>query len=286
MYSILPLQPLHGAIVASLAEEPGLTMEELQKRVQNRAGTDTSLQHIYRIVTKLTEAQIIMRQDGRVFLNLMWLSSMSQFAEQASQRTLQVYDAGERLPLDEGQRIILNVHSLQEIEVLWNQVLVRLYGILHTKILHKYNSHAWWQLRDDSVDTGFYGKLAERGIRCTWLFGNNTALDQEAAQKLNTVFRSAITEKPPFPTAGYNMTVYGDYILECLFPQSTCEYFEHLFQSEAYRKSLDENLLRKFFNTREDFHITLWRNAHQASILRSQIQHFFNTSSVKASHNK
>jgi hypothetical protein len=283
MFRVAPLHPLHNSLLELVSRHPELSMAELQEHLRKKYKTDTSLQHLYRIVGQMMDEQILIKRKGKISLNLMWLSYLSFYAEHARKTTLGAQSLDADLPKRDGEKKQFAVHSLVEVETVWNHLLVQLRRILNAEsTLHKYYSHAWWQYGQNHGDAGFYENLAKRGVRCRWLFGNDTYLDRQGAERIRGSFEAVIDPKPPFPTEGYNLNVYGDYVLECVFPDTMSKHLEAFFERVTSAKQFDREVLMDLFTMPCPCKVTLWKSKRQAELLRNQIEKRISALSKKA----
>ncbi len=271
MFSVAPLHPLHNGVLELVARHPEITMSELHERLRKTYKLKTSLQHLYRVVTQMEEEQVLVKMKGKVSLNLMWASYLSFYAERARRAAAQSVAAHANIPLKDGERRKYVAASLQEVEAIWNHLLVQLYHAVGGQTLHKYYSHAWWLLGKQAHDVGFYRELSSRGIRCQWLFGNDTPLDRAGAQKLKQIFTTVITDMPGFPKEGYNLNVYGDYVLECILPDKLAADLGAFFRGTASPDEFDADAFLDLCVRRTPCTVTVWRNAAQAQALRDKI---------------
>lgn len=268
MFRLDPVHPLFDAIVDIVAKEPGIPVSRLHERLAKN-GQAVTLQHLYRTVRKLGDEQMLLKTKGGLRVNLLWLTYLEYFAEKTKRTLLE--DAAERVvPLKQRQRVTFKVDTLHEVQTLWNHLLIQLYRASPQKYLFKYYSHAWWQLGKHTLDTGFYRKIKEKGVSCYWLYGNDTFLDREAAGKNKDLYASRIHPNAPFPKEGYNVNVYGEYVLECLFPEQIANHFALLFQARS-RSEFDADLFSDVFALKGPYKVSLWRNERQAAPLRAKI---------------
>ncbi len=277
MHCLDPLHPLFNAILEAVAAKPGITMGELHAVLKKNKNADAnvSLQHLYRVVTRMIDEQILLKLKGKLSLNLMWISYVEFFAQRAQKNTLEMLAKDEMFPLKDGQRRSFTAESLTSVETIWNHLLVQLYRVTQEKNLYKYNSHAWMQLGKHTIDRQFYEQLSARGIVCRWLFGNDTPLDRYGIAQNNPVFPSVIAPNPPFPTEGYSLTVYGEYMIECFLPENVASHLGKLFASAKDEKTFDRQVLLDLFSLKAKYKVTVWRNAEQAEILKKKMGFYF-----------
>lgn len=276
MFCLDPLHPIFNAILDIVSKSPGISMSELHSQLTKEKHIDVSLQHLYRTVTRMTDEQILLKTKGKVSVNLMWASYLQFFAEQTRKAAVHSQKNTPMLPLKEGERKVFELDTLADVETIWNHVLVQLYGMTpDVKMLFKYYSHAWWQLSDKTGQKEMYKRIADAGIRCHWLFGSTSFLDKHTAEINNKVFLAKCTDAPPFPAEGYNTNVYGDYILECIFPDNIAKHFAFLFRSVKSMEEFDARLVADLFSMKGKFKVTVWRNWRQAETVRAKIAQYF-----------
>src|SRR5947209_7617063 len=85
---ICPTDILSTTVIDILAHTPSLTVAELKKKLEQRK-VKVTLQHVYRVVTKLEEGQVLLKHKKTVSLNLLWLSYVELFAHGAREKLLQ-----------------------------------------------------------------------------------------------------------------------------------------------------------------------------------------------------
>ncbi len=271
MFLLDPVHPIYSTIVEVVSINPRVSIADLHSILKKKMRMSVSLAHLYRIVTRMIDTQILIKVHGEIMLNLMWVSYVGFIMQRAGK--IASHSGG--IVLKEGEKRVFEAHSLFEVEAIWNHILVSLYGMLRQKKLHKYYSHAWWQFGTNAEDAAFYRTLKEKGIECRWIFGSNTFLDREAAKSLNATFEAVVVKHPPFPEDGYSLNVYGDYIVESLLPESIAKHFSLFFSGVKSMKDFDQALFTDLFLMRGKYKVTVWRNPKQAQLLRQTLDQCF-----------
>lgn len=273
MFTLDPSSPLFNAAVDVVAQNPGISVGELHERLKSQAHIEVTLQHVYRLVTRLVEHRIFIKRKKSLRINLLWLSHVELFAQESKARLLEGQDLTTVASLKSGQRVQFAVRSVQEAQAMWHHILIQLNRIVppsEERALYKYYSHAWWLLHDEN-DLSFYDRIAKRGIRCHWLIGNDTYLDRRAVGKVEKIFTIALTDRPPFPEEGYNLNVFGDYVMECVFPTSVADHFALLFKNTKGAKDWKPQLLDDMFHLRAPVKVTVWKSEAKAKDLKAKI---------------
>jgi len=274
MFCLDPLHPLYNTVIEVVGAKPGITVADLHKELTKLHKLDVSLQHLYRTVNRLIEEQVLIKTKSALSLNLMWLSYIAFFADKGRSKLLEQREMG-GVQLKEGQRKQFDLDTLADVQTLWNHLLVQLHREAPQKYLFKYYSHVWWQLGRHALNPDFYKAIRERGVNCEWLYGNDTFLDRETLKRHGELFDWRIAKDPPFPKEGYNINIYGDCILECIFPERIAKHLALLFQSVKSLDEFDEGILDDIFAMKAKYKVTLWRSKAQASLLRAKITQFF-----------
>lgn len=275
MFTLDPLHPIFNAVLEIVSEQPGITVGALHAQLKKK-DIDVSLQHVYRTVTRLTDEQILVKTKGNVSINLMWASYLQFFAEKTKRAAVDMQKNTPLFPLKSGERKVFELDTLADVENMWNHILVQLYRVTpEENMLFKYYSHAWWQLGDKPGQRELYKRIADAGIRCHWLFGNTSPLDTLIAEQNQKVFLARCTDTPPFPAQGYNINVYGEYVLECIFPNNISSHFAMMFASSTKIDKQTQHIVSDLFRMRDRFKLTVWRNWKQADTVRAKIAEFF-----------
>ncbi len=277
MFVLDPLHPLFTAVLDIVASNPGIAMGELHAKLLKRREKDVrvTLQHAYRVVTRLIDEQILLKTKGKLSVNLMWLSYVEFFAEKAKKTIGASAHKANVLPLEPNKRATFHASTLLDVQTIWNHLLVQLNRMTQEKFLFKYYSHAWWQVGRNALDAEFYRRIRDKGVHCYWLYGGDTFLDHSAANENQDLFETRIVQDAPFPNDGYNVNVYGEYIMECIFPDKIARQLGFLFESVGSKEKFDEDLLADIFAEKAEYKVTLWRHKKQAATVRAQIAKYF-----------
>ncbi len=273
MFCLDPVHPLFDAIMQVVTKEPGIAVGDLHKKLKAQK-IHVTLQHLYRKVNELVDAQILLKQKTALTTNMMFLSYLEYFAF-ARKDALQQTKSLNVFPLKAGQRVQFEAHSLLEVQTLWNHLLVQAHHVAPQKYMFKYYSHAWWVWSKRTLDAKFYKKIYEKGVRCLWLYGNNTYLDREAASMYPDLFESRIALDVPFPCEGYNLNIYGDYIFECVLPDHVARHLALIFKTISSTKKEDLSVIDDVFSMRADYKVTVWHNAKQSAKMQKDISRYF-----------
>jgi predicted transcriptional regulator len=286
MFVFDPLDKLCDATIDIVADRPGITVSELHERLCKRESV--TLQHVYRIISRLIDTQVLIKRKRGLSLNLLWLSHVELLVQSAKEKLLEAPDVSFLAELADGKRVTLPAQSLQQVQALWHHLLIQLNTIVPRtgdRMLHKYYSHPLWLLHAEG-DKSFYERIAKKGIRCFWLLGNETYLDMRAVESYKHLFRIAVTDKSPFPTEGYNVNVIGDFVIECVFPKVIQDHVEMLCKSVTCEEDWKPELLDSLFHIKAPFMVTVWKSAQRAAQLRPKIERLIPEPAVRSGSKK
>lgn len=272
MFQIDPSDELTSAILHVVAERPGLSVADLHTALKKKKSV--TLQHLYRKLNQLIEGEILIKRKGLLTANLLWLSYLQFFASEAKEALAKETSLAV-FPLKKGQRVSFSADSMNGVQTLWHHLLVQLHRQQPQKKLHKYYSHAWWVWNKRTLDVQFYRKILAAGVRCLWLYGNNTPLDRGAVTMYPDLLDSRIALDAPFPAEGYNLNVYGDYIFECTFPPHIARHLDLVFHSVQSHDKKDLAIIDDIFDMEAEFKITVWNNPTLALKFQKDIERYF-----------
>lgn len=273
MFSIDPADALMDVILRTVAQHPGISVADLHAALRKKKRSVT-LQHLYRKVNQLIDEEILIKRKATLTVNLMWLSYLEFFASEAK-KSVAKNTALTVFPLREGQRVAFAADTMNAVQTLWHHLLVQLHRTAPQPTLYKYYSHAWWVWNKRTLDVAFYKKIYDSGVRCLWLYGNNTDLDRSAVTMYPDILESRISLDVALPAEGYNLNVYGDYVFECIFPAHIARHLDLVFHATLSKKKEELAIIDDIFAMQAEYSVTVWRNATLAEKFRKQIGQYF-----------
>lgn len=281
MFSVHPLHPQQNAILEILGRKGELTMAELHSALNEKRGTRVSLQHVYRIVTQMTDHQMLVKSGKSVSLNLMWLAYLHFFANRSMAGALKRHQDLNIFPLKPGERRTVRADSFIALDTLWTHILVQLDSMLNPATWHTYNAHAWWQLLKMNADTSFYSNLQAKNAVCYGLYGNDTPLDRLGIGIIQSAsFPSVIDGEPPFPKEGFILVVCGEYVVQSVLPDGLSRQLAFFFANTKSPGEFDEKIFMDIIRMPAACPIVIRRDAAEAEALRKKIARFFREKTV------
>ncbi len=272
MFAIDPADELMDAVIRAVAESPGISVAGLHATLKKKRSV--TLQHLYRKVNQLIDEEVLIKRKSTLTLNLLWLSYLQYFASE-SKKEMAKNSALSVFPLKKNQRVTFTADTLNGVQTLWHHLLIQLHRTAPQKMLYKYYSHAWWVWNKRTLDVKFYKKIYDSGVRCLWLYGNNTFLDRQAVNMYPDILESRISIDVALPGEGYNLNVYGDYVFECVLPAHIARHLDLVFHSATSTKQDELALIDDVFAMQAEFTVTVWHNPALAQKFQKQIGQYF-----------
>lgn len=272
MPTLDPLHPLQSAILEVLVAAPGVTMSELHVRVMNDCKVDVSLQNLYRTVGQMIEAQLLIREKGKISLNAVWASHLTRFAEEAKKQYLDNTPSTLDLPTADGGKKEFLAESLGALDPLWNHILRTIAGIYDDPEWYEYNAHPWHFLGFTETERRLYESLGTRGHK---LYGNDSFLDHYGVKLNASGDDVAVAADSPFPKEGYSLWLCGDYIVDCVFPETLSKHFAFFFQTVQTIDQFHADLFADIFRMKARCRLLVWKSAKEAALLRAKFLPYF-----------
>ncbi len=262
-----PLHPIHGGILECLAKWPNLDMEELHKEL-GKIRVSVSLPNLYRTVSQMIDVQMLVRSKGKVSLHGAWIAHLQSFADTVSASQ---HDAEKEasFALAEGERREYVAQSLAQLDPVWFHVLIQCAETEKDHDWYAYNSHPWHVIGMNETELNGYRAIAAKGISCRMVYGNDDFLTRYALKLIKVPrFRASVQPKAALPKDGYAVWVCGEYVVECLFPESLTKRFRYFFNVATSLEEFEPELFADVFKMKARVKLTLRRNKKDADGIR------------------
>lgn len=276
MSNLDPLHPLQSSILELLAQEPGLRVSELHQRLQERRERGVSLQNVYRTAAQLVDHQVLARTNNRLFLNLVWVSQLAHFAENAKANYLESDHVRIVLPQKDGDQREYTAQTLRGLDPTWNDLLLQIAALSNERTWYAFNSHPWYALGMPDTEQRLYQSLAAQKIKTHLLFGNNSFLDRYGGSlTVAEDFITALADQTPFPAEGYALWLAGDFVLEVIFPDVVANHFALFFKTVNSPEEFDPQLFSDVFKMKAYCRLTVTLDRARVQTLRKKLAAYF-----------
>jgi len=275
-----PIHPVQSAILETLAAKQALTINDLHAEV-SAGGVPLSKPNLYRAVSQLIDAQVLVRNAGTISLNLLWIAQVHGFWDTICATYLSESPGEFSFILKEGERREFYSDSLLNLDPIWSHVLA---NMTKTKQKHPtfiYNSHPWYSLGMRETETRVYKGLTASGHVCALCYGNDTFLDRYGDKLIRVKnFHTHILPELSFPKEGYALWVSDDHVLECVFPPVISRHFAFFFNTVHAIEQFDPELFTDIFRMKSKCKVAVRRNAKEAEKLRGIFERTLATTKV------
>lgn len=276
-----PLHPLQSSIIETLARTQGLTMAQLHQELTEENDIQVSLQNLYRTVGQMLEKQILVKEGMKLSLNFVWITHQMTFVEKLRQTYLQPQTSSD-LPEKDDDRHEFTADSLVGLDPVWKDLLARIASSMPKNGLYEYASHPYYYLGKRETESRFYQGLIQRGIPCYTIHGNDSFLDTYGNKLVMMEGVQSITKaNTEFPSEGYIVSIYGDLIVECVFPPVIAKHFAAFFHTIHTIDQFDPELFSSIFNMKARCKLTVRKSKKDAQKLSVKIASYFVTSKKK-----
>lgn len=271
----LLIDPVGDAIVRIIAAHGRIAISPLKDELREAHDIIVSDATLYRYVSELIEAQILVRHRRKLALNLVWISSIRQFAEQLN-NTYGSYFGFTRIPVREGQKVEYFGDSLALLDSTWNHIRVELGTKYGQTEWYGYNSHPCYSVGMPETERRLFQSMVAHGFRYHLLFGNSLPLDRWGLELIKVPgYETRISEAAPFPKEGCMLWASANYTIECQFPAELRREFRTFFATTVDPNRLDRSAFQAIFFRKIKCSIVVRRSTKSAVEIWKTLQPFF-----------
>lgn len=258
---MLLFEQLYDTIIHKLIEYKWSSLQELHQQVNKEY--QISLPNFYKIIGKLINEQIIIKEQGKLFLHQRRIIGFLDIADHLKKTYLTEWR--NIAQLQEGQIMYHEASSIEALDGVRGDRMLqvnKMYG--KQESTYVYQAHPYYALWMNKTEMAFF-KEANKVADVYFLTGNTNFLDTYGASLYTAIgIKSQATTTIPFIKNGYCVTVIGEYIFEVLYPQEISDYFKIFFDTIKDIKDFNADLFHRIFAMKADCKLTLRRDALQA----------------------
>ena len=268
-----PIHSLQSCVLEILALNPGTDIESLHKRIEAEYGYVASIQNLYKLVAKLIQAQLLIRDGGLLSLNLVWVVQISQYADQIKNTYMNASAIDSDVRLKPGESREYYAPSLLGLDSIWSHAMIQLTKIEKEKIWYEYDYHPWHLLALGETETRFREGLASQGIRLKTIWGRDSYLDRYA-KKLAEMkgYDVMIVDQPLTIPKNQSLFVCGSHVVTCSLPLQIFNHLEVFFENIKSLENFDAKFFTDVFKLHARCKLTVKRDQSEANKLRTQLQ--------------
>lgn len=268
------LKDISTVVCTTLAEHKNLTIQNLFDKVKKH-NIKISLPNFYKIIAKMIDEQIVVKKDNTLQLHWMWVHHTVMLADKIKLHYLQD-DVINIEKLKPWQTQTFEAPSLYELDLIWTDMLWELYAKYTGQEAYYYNSHAYHILWMPEKEKWNLEELWKKMAKTYFLFWNKSFLDEYWAQLLAMQWYDIkCIEKTPFPEEWYCINIFGDYIVEVMFPETISQYFKMFFDTVKSAEEFNTELFANIIKMKAPCSLKLIHSPEHAEKMIKKIKQFF-----------
>lgn len=271
-----PIHPLNSAVIETLAERRRITVKDLHVHLEEQFDIQVSWQNLYRLIKRLTDEDVLVKEQGKISLSWNWVTHLLRFADSVRFH----YSGGESvlegLPQTDGEKINFSSDSLMGLDLVWINILIRLLDSSEEKEWFAYNSHPWYAIGSLDTETRFFERLVLHGVSVSMVYGNDTFLDRYGEKLLAMQgFQTTINTRTGMRDEGYALWVCGDYLIDVHFPDIIARHFATFFRSVKSLEQFNPELFAGIFMMKAQCQLSVELSKKRAKKERERIKRCF-----------
>jgi CRISPR/Cas system-associated endoribonuclease Cas2 len=266
-------EKLDEIIVKSLCHRANMTSKEIHRDVAERSGRSYTAQAIFKELTKLQSAGVVVRLKSRYSLMLSWAMRLTTLAEVAKEAYLT------KSPLD----LIMaecevkktwRCSDFDKVANFWLQAKVALLRHSGGGLLYEWQPHAWTELLYPERHRDLGGALRASKTTAFVVVGGVCPLDRELTKawgrsSIRVSHNQNLLEK----FEHLYLSVVNDHVFTCEITPKHHHQLDKLFEDASLsRIALREHPL---FNEKAKFSVKLEKNSKKARQLKNMISEHF-----------
>ncbi len=270
---MLLFESIYDSIIHKLIDHKWSTIQELHTYLKK--DIKVSLPNFYKIIGRLIDEQVVIKEDGKLFLHsrrILWFLDLAD-----ELKNTYLTEKSSVAQLKEGQSIYHESSSIESLDwVRWDRMLAvnRIYG--KEESTYVYQARPYYALWMNKTEMAFF-KQANKVADVYFLTGNENFLDKYGTNLYKHIGVMALaSDTVPFLKDWYCVTVIGDYVFEVLYPKEISDYFKIFFDTIKDLKNFNETLFHRIFEMKANCKLTLRRDSNQAKNIKKAFQKEFN----------
>lgn len=263
---------LYDVIVHKLIDHKWTSIQELHKYTSKEY--QISLPNFYKVIGKLVDEQIIIKENGKLFLHSRRVLEFLDLADELKKTYLT--ETTNIALLQEWQSMYHEATSIESLDgVRGDRMLAvnRLYG--KSEATYVYQARPYYALGMNKTEMAFFSQ-ANKVAEVYFLCGNTNFLDIYGTNLYTKIWVKALTnESLPFLKDGYCVTVVWDFVFEVLYPKEISDYFKIFFDSIQDIKDFNPDLFHRIFEMKANCKLTVRHDSAQARNIKNEFKKAF-----------
>lgn len=272
---MLLFSPLYDSLIRVFLESGKLSIQDLHRQINKEY--PISLPNIYKIVAKLLDDQIFVKEWKKIFLHKRWVLDFCEMANKMQEK-LQQFLPISNVDIEEWKIVTYKANSIKDIDGIWADVFLMIQkSHQNPEPMYIYHSHPYYALGMKETEMSFFLQAQNISHDVYLLFSDTCFLDKYWSDLYKQAWMRNVTisDKHAFLKDWYCIAIVWDYLFEFLYPQSISEYFKVFFESVHNIKQFNEELFKRIFEMKWNCKITLRCSSKDANQFKKQILKFF-----------
>ncbi len=208
---------LEDIIVATLAQYPGCTVEELQERIQSKHRT-FSISAIYQELRKLRARGVCAKVRNTYSLRLGWVLNIISLADQMYSQCMSEAGLLAALPAP-GKKQIWTFRNMRLLGQFWTQLLLVLSSANSDKRCFEWAPLIWFSPGHAHEEAQLMRAMELAGIRYYVAIGSDTKVSREHAATLRKFSGEASFVRNPFAGDNRYISLTGNFMIIIDIPE-------------------------------------------------------------------
>lgn len=271
---------LEDHIIVCLSRGGNQTVKQIGQWLVKKHAIHVTEQGIYRVLRKLHDDGIVVKEKNLFSLRIPWLLDLSALVDRMQETYLQESYLREILP-EEGERYSWYFTDLTKMNSFWSQLLLAMAKKSDSSIALNYSPHLWYELTQQEQEAQFQRVFFDTIRAAFTIIGNKTFLDKYSATILSDEYKknqyyfadpgSVLIDK----NASLYIDVVDDYVLCTKMDQDISDHIDRLYQETTPHTDLHSTNLLDIFANKARIKMVLRRDPKKAAIYRKRFEKIF-----------
>lgn len=261
------------AILALFRRDGEMSAGEIHAALQDGYGR-CSLRAVYKELTNLMAAGIVVKQKGRFSLSLPWMLSLFRCADDLFRAALR-RPAASLLPAEKETRR-WRFHDLRRLDQFWLQLIFLLFEGSATRTMFVWAPHFWFHLLEYGRELQAQDAMSVAGNLMYMIVGGDTFLDRQPERYWSrSVYRWSYEPSSFHSERQTYYDVIDDYVLTVKLDARTAHRLGECFRSVKTARDAARVPELALFDHRANVTLSLAHDESRARALRSRFcRHF------------
>lgn len=264
---------LEDIVVTMLAQHPGSTVENLQKRINGKFG-QYSIPALYQELRKLRDRAVCVKAGSTYSLRLGWVVDLMSLADQMYSQSVSENGIAVALPTAESKQT-WNFRNLKMLGQFWTQLLLVLCEASADRRCFEWAPHAWFSLSHASEESQFLRAMRLAKNTYYLIIGADTSLSREYANVLREIPGEVSFADSPFANEDRYFSIVGSYMITVEIGEELSAKINDLFEGQGVNSRIDIQRSLELFAEPSRIKLTLDNRHRKAKKYQRLFTEFF-----------